>query len=227
MRLVRDQKGGVLVETTVLIPILFLFILGAIDFLFAFYQWNAAAKAVHAGLRIAAVSNPVASGLNALSEDVLSSTVIAGQSPMPAFTVTCDGATASCTCTSGACSSIGAGSYSSAAMSWIVFGRASPPRTSCNPAPSFYQAGMCNFFTPVQPANVRIVYSHSDTDYLGYAGRLGGPVATIQLQLQGLQFQFFFLGGLLNFLPISIPATTSTITSEDLFSAWPQPWPPP
>ena len=42
-----------------MIPIIFLFLLGAIDFLFAFYQWNAAAKAVQVGARIAAVSTPV------------------------------------------------------------------------------------------------------------------------------------------------------------------------
>ena len=41
----RDQDGSVLVEATVLIPILFVFLLGAVDFLMAFYQWSAAVKA--------------------------------------------------------------------------------------------------------------------------------------------------------------------------------------
>src|SRR5437762_14009292 len=88
-QLKNDQNGGVLVEATVMIPILFLFVLGAVDFLFAFYQWNAAAKAVQLGARLAAVSSPVADGLSNLSAAVLSSSVLPGD-PMPAnaFTVT-------------------------------------------------------------------------------------------------------------------------------------------
>ena len=218
MRIVRDQNGGVLVEATVMIPILFVFILGAIDFLFAFYQWNAAAKAVQAGLRIAIVSNPVASGLNNLSEGVLGGSVIAGQSAMPQFTVTCDGATGTCAC-AGTCTG-GVGAYSAAAMDALVYGRG---RNACGSTTSFYAAGMCNFFPRVQPSNVRVIYTHAANDALGYAGRPGGPIATIQLQLQGLQFQFFFLGGLMNFANITMPALTSTMTSEDLSSIWPPP----
>src|SRR6516165_4850614 len=63
----RDERGAVLVEVTVMMTIMFVFLLGAIEFLFAFYQWNAAAKAVQIGARIAAVSDPVAIGLNRLS----------------------------------------------------------------------------------------------------------------------------------------------------------------
>src|SRR6516165_3892878 len=42
--LARDRSGGVLVEATVLIPIIFIFVLGSVDFLFAFFQWNATTK---------------------------------------------------------------------------------------------------------------------------------------------------------------------------------------
>ena len=51
---------------------------------------------------------------------------------------------------------------------------------------------------------------------LGYAGRPGGPVPTITVRLQGIPFEFHFLGGLLGFANIQIPATTTTITGEDL-----------
>jgi TadE-like protein len=67
VRLARDQCGAVLVEVTITMTFMFVFVLGSIDFLFAFYQWNAAAKAVLVGARIAAVSDPVAAGLNNLS----------------------------------------------------------------------------------------------------------------------------------------------------------------
>ena len=58
----RDQDGSVLVEATVMIPILLVFLLGAVDFLFAFYQLERRDKAVEVGARIAAVSDPVADG---------------------------------------------------------------------------------------------------------------------------------------------------------------------
>ena len=56
----RDQDGSVLVEATVLIPILLVFLLGAVDFSLAFYNGALATKAVEVGARIAAVSDPVA-----------------------------------------------------------------------------------------------------------------------------------------------------------------------
>ena len=37
LRCTRDINGGVLVEATIMITIMFVFVLGSIDFLFAFY----------------------------------------------------------------------------------------------------------------------------------------------------------------------------------------------
>src|SRR5437660_5286562 len=120
-RLARDENGGVLVETTVMMSIMFVFVLGLIDLLYAFYQWNAATKAVQVGARIAAVSDPVVKGLGDLSAAVVSASLRPG-SPMPAFTVTCDGETRTCSC-EGAC--VGVGGYNADAMGTIVFGRVS------------------------------------------------------------------------------------------------------
>src|ERR1700744_5259401 len=92
-RLARDEDGGPLVEVAVLLPILILFLFGGVDFMNALYQWNAAAKAVEIGARIAAVSDPIASGLASIADNALSSGVPSG-SPMPEFTVACDGGAA-------------------------------------------------------------------------------------------------------------------------------------
>ena len=70
-RLGADIAGNVLVEVTVMMTLIFIFVLGGIDFLFAFYQYNAAAKAVERGARVAAVWAPVATGLNSLSTSAL------------------------------------------------------------------------------------------------------------------------------------------------------------
>jgi len=206
----RDDTGAVLVEVSILLPIVIGILCGAIDFLYAFYQWNAAAKAVQVGARIAAVSDPVAAGLNDLSNQVVLSGSVASRGPMPSFTMICDGSTEACSC-SGTCLGISANPYNTAAMDRIIFGRGS---TSCTDATSYYTIGMCDILPSITAANVKIVYTQTG---LGYAGRPGGPVPTITVSLQNLQFQFFFLSYLLG-RSVRIPAMTTTITAEDLCS---------
>jgi hypothetical protein len=201
-RLHIDEEGGVLVEATVMLVIMLVFVFGCIDFLMAMYQWNAAAKAVQLGARIAAVSSPVSSDLSTLSG--LGSGVNPGD-PMPAFTRTCDGATSTCS----------GGTFSSTALDTIVYGRGS---SACGDGTSFYRTGMCDVFGRVTPANVVVKYEYTG---LGYAGRPGGPVPTITVSLQNLNFQFYFLGGLMGFSDIAIPGMTTTITGEDLSSSAP------
>src|SRR5262245_20526365 len=215
LRFTRDNDGGVVVATTIMIKMMFMFVLGSIDFLFAFYQWNAATKAVQVGVRIAAVSDPVANGLNGLSASVVSASLRPG-SAMPSFTVTCDGGTAICNC-EGACK--GVGGYNATAMRAIVFGRGSK---ACGDATSAYAAGMCDIFNKITPTNVRIVYTQPAAPAgLGFAGRPGGPVPTIEISLQNMPFRFFFLGDLLGFRNIQIPGAATTMTSEDLYSCAP------
>jgi TadE-like protein len=212
LRVLRDESGAVLVEATVMMAIVFTFVLGSVDFLFAFYQWNAAAKAVEMGARIAAVSTPLANGLNSLSTSVLSSSLHLGDT-MPSFTVTCNaGGGGGCSC-SGTCS--GVSGFNASALNDIVYGRGN---AACGDATSFYDAGMCDIFPRIQPANVQIVYAQTG---LGYAGRNGGPVPTITVSIQNLPFQFFFLGGLLGFANINMPGLQTTITGEDLSSVAP------
>ena len=197
-----DERGGVLVEATVMIPILFIFVLGSIDFLMAMYQWNAATKAVQLGGRIAAVSSPVSSDLSAMSG--LEGGAAPGVDPMPYFIRTCNGATSSCS----------GGTFNAAALNTIVLGR---PSAACVGTPLVYCTGMQDVFPRIQPANVVITYEQTG---LGYAGRPGGPVPTITVSLQNLPFQFFFLGGLMGFGNIAIPVMTTT-TGEDLSSSAP------
>jgi hypothetical protein len=209
-QLARDEDGGPLVEVAIILPILILFLFGGVDFMNALYQWNAAAKAVEIGARIAAVSDPIASGLASIADDVLSSGLASGN-PMPDFTVECDGGAAACTCTSGACD--GMGSYSAEAMGLIVFGRAG--NSHCTPPASQYFAGMCNLHAAIAPQYVTVVYKQTG---LGYAGRSFGPVPTITVSLNAasskakLPFNFFFLP----FHAIDIPQVTTTITGEAL-----------
>jgi Flp pilus assembly pilin Flp len=209
-RLARDEDGGPLVEVAILLPILILFLFGGVDFMNALYQWNAAAKAVQIGARIAAVSDPIASGLSSIADNALTSGLASG-SPMPDFTVECDGGAAACSCMSGACDGMGA--YSADAMALIVYGRAG--NNDCAPPASQYFAGMCNLHPAIAPQYVTVVYKQTG---LGYAGRSAGPVPTITVSLNAdssktkLPFKFFFLP----FAALNIPQVTTTITGEAL-----------
>src|SRR5215470_9140777 len=206
-----DQRGAVLVEVTIVMSIVLVFLFGSIEFLFVFYQRNAAAKAVQIGARIAAVSDPVGGGLNGLTTAVLSS--VRPGDLMPEFVVACDGNAARCTCSSGTCPRDLA--YNAAAMNTIVFGRGS---SSCGDAASFYEAGMCDVFARIRPANVVVTYVQTG---LGFAGRPGGPVPTITISLQGLPLQLLFVRGLPGVGSLQIPPLTTSVTAEDLSSGAP------
>jgi TadE-like protein len=203
------EAGSVLVEFAVLLPVIVFIVFGSVDLLYAFYQWNAAAKAVAVGARIAAVSDPVAAGLNSLSNRVVLGGLAVPRGQMPAFTVACNGETATCNC-SGTCTGMAGNSYDATAMNRIVFGRRS---LSCGDARPIYAAGMCDVLASIKPANVVISYQQTG---LGFAGRPGGPVPTITVALQNMTFQFFFLEAL--GVKIAMPAMTTTITAEDLCS---------
>ena len=144
---------------------------------------NAATKAVQVGARIASVSNPVMTNLNALSAALASRTLRPG-SAMPSFTVTCDGGTATCTC-EGTCQVGGVIGFNAAALNTIVYGRGS---SACGDATSSYTAGMCDVFNRITPANVRIEYRQFAAPAgLGYVGRpvvlRSVPAATVPVSL--------------------------------------------
>lgn len=204
----RDQCGAVFAEFAILLPIVVIIVCGSIDFLYAFYQLNAAAKAVEVGARIAAVSDPVANGLDDLSNEALLNGADPG-APMPAFTVSCGEGHCGCV---GACGTMPENSFNASALDRIVYGRG---QTSCGVAASYYATGMCEVLSSIAPSNVLVVYSQTG---LGYAGRPGGPVPTITVSLRGMQFHFFFLTSLLG-VHIAMPPMTASVTAEDLCSA--------
>jgi hypothetical protein len=68
-------------------------------------------------------------------------------------------------------------------------------------------------FNRISPANVTVTYTHTG---LGFAGRPGGPVPTIEMQLSGLTFNLPFLNSLLGMGPLTIPPMRTSATGEDL-----------
>jgi Flp pilus assembly pilin Flp len=191
-----DQDGATMVEMTLVISILLVVVLGFVDFGNALYQWNQAAKAVQVGARLAAVSTPPADGLKA-AVDTLNEDVIPGD-PSESFSVECDGGTSECSS-----DELGDLTFDDTNFSRIIDGGSGDRRVP----------GMRDIFPRIDPENVVVRYDYSG---LGYASRPGGPIPTITVRLQGLTFEFFFLGDLLSFTQLQIPAMTGTVTGEDL-----------
>lgn len=205
-RFYKDEIGAAMVEMTIAITLLLTLTLGFVDLGHAFFQWNAATKAVQVGARMASISEPVAGALvNAGPIDVPGRPMEAETSYGP---YECRYVGASPSCTNG-------GNFSTTSFNRIFRGDTggnanddSCPKTGLNQRP-----GMCHFFPGLRRNNVVISYTASG---LGYQTREGGQVPTITVSLQNLKFKFFFLGGLLNFGDIDMPPMLSTVTGEDM-----------
>ena len=222
--LLQDTSGAVMVEFTAALTVFFLLLFGSVEFANAFYQWNAATKAVQWGARVAAVSDPIyvatpadftasVSGLNA--GDALPSSATAASN---AYDITCNGSLNTCVCVGLICPAMGA--PKTAAFQRIVYGAAG--RTTCVASTSERDIGMCHMFDRITLDKVIVRYQFTG---LGYAGRPGGPVPTITVSLGGttpLQFEFILIGGLMKIgnaaFPdfIDLPSFATTVTGEDL-----------
>ncbi|BCH04110.1 pilus biosynthesis protein TadE [Mesorhizobium sp. 131-2-5] len=198
-----------MVEMTIVSTLLFSLVLGFVDFGYAFYQWNAATKAVQVGARLAAISDAVATNL-----------ATAGPISSPGAPIVA-GAYGPFVCTytagTGGCSN--GGGFSAANFSRIFRGdTANTNDDACPNVGTNQRPGMCHFFPGLLRSNVVVTYSATG---LGYQTRLSGPVPTITVSLQNRTFQFFFLQGLMGFANINMPSMLSTVTGEDIKSTWP------
>lgn len=189
----RDETGSVFLEFTVTMSVFLTILFGTIETGLLFFQWNIATKAVQLGARLAAVSDPVSSGLSATTGLEQAGTLPGDE--MPPFDRTCDGARMASGCDPDA-------------MAALVYGRgdATCDSTGAN-------MGMCDVYNRIRPENVVVRYQYTG---LGYAGRPGGPVPTITVSLQDIDFEFVALDGLLGLGPVAIPGLRTTVTGEDL-----------
>lgn len=203
-RLKTETGGAVFVEFTLIFAVFLTVIMGVVEFGLAFWQWNAASKAVQLGGRLAAVSAPVDSSLP--NFQCANGAADTGKKPMDHFDRVCSGATGACT---------GGGTYSAAAMNTLVYGRVGG--TVCGNATSVTELGMCDLFPRITPQNVIVRYEETG---LGFCGRPGGPVPTITVQLTGLTFDWVFIDALVPGVGnvVQIPGLRTTVTGEDLKS---------
>jgi Flp pilus assembly protein TadG len=200
----RDERGAVMVEAAIAMTLLLMLTLGFVDFGYAFYQWNAAAKAVQVGARMASVSPPVSPDAKTAGPTTTPGDPIPVYPAANSYRFVCIGGN------SGSCSN-----YSDVNFSRIFRGdTAYSNNDACPVLAAGQRPGMCHFFPRLRRQDIQITYVSTG---LGYQTRPGGAVPTIIVEIRpGLPFQFFFLGGLMGFANIDIPPMRSTVTGEDL-----------
>ncbi|RWC54962.1 TadE/TadG family type IV pilus assembly protein [Mesorhizobium sp.] len=206
-RFAKSEDGAAMVEMTIVSSLLFALVFGFVDFGYAFYQWNAATKAVQVGARLASISDPVATALATAAPTTTPGAPVIPSAYAP-FVCQYTGNT-------GACNGDSA-KFNAAGFSTIF--RGDTTYTNDNTCPVLaagQRPGMCHFFPGLHRDNIAITYTATG---LGFQTRLGGPVPTITVNLQNITFQFFFLKGLMGFNDITMPSMLSTVTGEDLKS---------
>jgi Flp pilus assembly protein TadG len=209
-RFAKLDDGAAMVEMTIVATLLFALTLGFVDFGYAFYQWNAATKAVQVGARLASISDPVSTALATAAPTTTPGAPVAAGAYGP-FVCKYTGAVGACNGDST--------KFDVNAFSRIFRGDTTYSANDTCPALGANQRpGMCHFFPGLLRSNVVITYSATG---LGYQTRLGGPVPTITVQLQNRTFHFFFLSGLMGFGNINMPSMLSTVTGEDLKTSAP------
>ncbi|MCI2400420.1 TadE family protein [Aliiroseovarius subalbicans] len=202
-----DENGTSLVEGLLVLPIVLLTFAALVEFGFAVYQWNQTVKALQLGSRILAVSDPVIDTTGSAWQGLTDYGTSLEGDPVPDTSVVAQcGAGMGAACLSSEIDRLVYGVDASGSVDY-----------SCDPAYGGL-SGMCDFSPKIRPANVWVTYRRSG---LGYVGRPDGPVVTITVGTAGLGFNLPFLGALLGFNNIEIPAHPVSITSEDLSSIAP------
>ncbi len=194
-RLIRDQRGISSIEFVIVATVFFLLIFGMVDFSRAMWEWNAAAKATHWGVRYAVVNDMVAikmrdwSGLDDGGLGAGSSVTVANL----------NGLADTFTCISTGCNGNGntATDFDDIAFALIV-------------------VRMQAIYDKIQPENVIVEYRHVG---LGVSGNPIGPDLhpAVTVTLVGMQF-VFITPGLAGILNIAMPDFAATMTGEDLTS---------
>ena len=212
-KLIRDISGSVLVETTLVIPLMLVLVLGIVDVTYMFYEWGLANKAAYRGARTAVVSNPVVSDVTNVS---FTATELQNLGQL-CFGATTGNPTGNCP-TAGSTCTPNSSSGGSCTNSY----------TFDNNAFVAILGNMRAIFPRLQRQDVLISYN---TNGLGFVGQAYTGDTTqyalpmnVTVSITGMTHQFFFVPSILSFFgqtiqtAPNIPRFSSTMQSEDMFT---------
>ena len=186
-RLARDNKGTTTIELALVGLLVFVFTFVIMETSLAFSRWLSAEKATDLGVRLAVVSDPIATELTAFDGKQADNRF---GDQMPAFSgspVICDGSNLTCS---------GGYSFDVDAFDRLVL-----------------QMNRAFGGAVLLRQNVVVQYEHIG---LGFVGRPGGPVPAVTVRLQRLTFDFIVIDRLLGLGPIALPPFPATLVGEDL-----------
>ena len=195
-RLHKDDAGIASVEFALLSGFLIAVTLAAVELGYGYMQYNQVQQAARTGARLAAVSDPVASDMRAMTG---LGNANAGD-PMPAYTRTCSGSNQSCS----------GGTYDGAAMNALIFG---PDNDGTCAATAKARRGLCDVKSQIERKHVTVTYEGSG---LGVAGNPAKLTPLITVKVSDLDFNFLVVDA---FLPNSftkIPDIEVSVMAEDL-----------
>lgn len=195
-RLHTEDGGGVLIEFTVVFPVLLLVVLGVVEVSLLMLDWSAGTRATYRGARVAIVNDPVAVGAQFAKSQYTTMTTKAGNycmtdlgatntaSACPVVNITCTGAASnSGSCTSGTFNNTSFNKIFSAVQSQY------PGRT-------------------LDRAQLQVTYATNGTGFVGresFNGSYGELPMNVTVSLRCMRHQFYFIGGLLRW---TFPAST-------------------
>ncbi|CAN7382652.1 pilus assembly protein [Phenylobacterium sp. LjRoot225] len=190
-RMLRDERGATLVETTIIFPLVLILTFGLVEFGNAFWQYHAAEKATAVGARWLSTRHGVR-GTAALTNELYTAPVPdcfvnSGDTPGTACSQV-----AGATAWSQTCSGSGGGSCSSTVMADLL-------------------AQMQAYAPFITAANVNVQLRGST---MGFVGR-GRAVPLITVRTTGLTYNFITLDALLGLGPLTMPGFASTFVAED------------
>ena len=220
-RFLRDNEGSVLVETTIVIFLFLLLVLGTVDVSYMFFDWVRANKAAYVGARTAIVSNPV--------DPTVYSKLAYSSSQLQNIGAACydsSGDNINCPSVSSFCTSAGCSSGDAIAFNPIDV-------TAFNTI----LAAMKTVFPRLAAENVKISYVTNGTGFVGEPyfdntacnGCLILPM-NVTVSIQCMTHEFFFINALMGWIfppppgcPTSlkgpaIPTVATTMQSEDMFT---------
>ena len=198
-RLLRDRRGTSSVEFSLVCLLFFMMVLGVIDFSRAMWEWNAASKATHWGVRYAVVNDMVSKELADFRGTLLTPPVEAGTSVDPSVIVTEFG-TDTFTCINTGCNGNG---DTGVAFNDIAFG--------------LIVAQMQKIYDRIGLENVEVEYRHIGLGFSGAPPPAPDLHPLVTVRLRNMTFDFV-TPGLAGLWPLTMPDFAASMTGEDLTS---------
>jgi Flp pilus assembly protein TadG len=196
-RFIRDTRGAAAAEFALIVPLMLLFLLGIIDSGIYAWRFNQAEKAAQMGVRYAVVTNAVASGLTASSNNYVNNTAC-GTTLKPGDAI-CAAALGKIVCTS-----TGANCDCAATPC---------PGTLTRDAAAFTNiADRVKAIAPWVPtAAIQVEYSGSGLGYAGDPSTAIAPIVTVRIvNLYMRPMSGFLVRG-----TIPLPTIARALTMED------------